>query len=102
MKTAFAISSVLAAGALALGACAPTQDAATPPASGPNADFKPCRVADYQRYVGQNRSTVPTAPQGQVFRVLCTTCPATMDYRENRVTFVFDEATNIIRDVKCG
>jgi len=34
--------------------------------------------------------------------VLCTTCAATMDYRENRVNFVYDEATNIVREVKCG
>ena len=52
--------------------------------------------------MGRNRSAIPTAPAGQTFRVLCTTCAATMDYRENRVNFVYDEATNIVREVKCG
>jgi len=45
---------------------------------------------------------LPSAPAGQTFRVLCTTCAATMDYRENRVNFVYDEATGVIREVKCG
>jgi hypothetical protein len=45
---------------------------------------------------------VPSAPEGQTFRLLCTTCAATMDYRENRVNFVYDEATGVIQQVKCG
>jgi hypothetical protein len=95
------VSTLLAAGAFALSACAPTQTT-TPHTSGSETAFKACKVEDYQSYVGRNRSTIPTAPAGQTFRVLCTTCPATMDYRENRVNFVFDEATNIVKDVKCG
>ena len=99
MKTI--VSTLLAAGALALSACAPTQSAA-PPTGGAEGGFKACKVADYQNYVGRNRSTIPTAPAGQTFRVLCTTCAATMDYRENRVTFVYDQSTDIVREVKCG
>lgn len=95
------VSTLLAAGVFALSACAPTQTT-TPHTSGSETAFKACKVEDYQSYVGRNRSTIPTAPAGQTFRVLCTTCPATMDYRENRVNFVFDEATNIVKDVKCG
>jgi hypothetical protein len=89
------------AGALALAACARTP-AAAPPETGAESAFKPCKVEDYQSYVGRNRSTVPAPPHGQTFRVLCTTCPATMDYRENRVNFVFDQATGVIQQVKCG
>lgn len=99
------LSATLSAGALGLAACAPTSPVAppvTPPMTGPETAFKPCKVEDYQAYVGRNRSTVPTAPEGQTFRVLCTTCPATMDYRENRVNFVFDQATGVIQQVKCG
>ncbi|EDX79831.1 MAG: hemolysin [Phenylobacterium sp.] len=99
MKTAFILSSLMAAG-LALSACAQTP--ATPPAPGGETAFKACRVEDYQAYVGRNRSTLPAAPQGQSFRVLCTTCAATMDYRENRVNFVYDEASGVIQQVKCG
>lgn len=95
------ISTLLAASAVAMAACAPTQTV-TPPTDGADSGFKACKVSDYQSYVGRNRSTIPTAPAGQTFRVLCTTCAATMDYRENRVNFVYDAATDIVREVKCG
>ena len=83
-----------------MSACAPVQT--VEPSPGSDTAFKACKVSDYQSYVGRNRSTIPTAPAGQTFRVLCTTCAATMDYRENRVNFVYDEATDIVREVKCG
>lgn len=95
------LSATLSAGVLGLAACAPTSPV-TPPMTGPETAFKPCKVEDYQAYVGRNRSTVPTAPEGQTFRVLCTTCPATMDYRENRVNFVYEEPSGVVRQVKCG
>ncbi|TFW10962.1 hemolysin [Brevundimonas intermedia] len=98
MKTL--LSTLAAVAALALSACAPTQT--VDPTPGSDTAFKACKVEDYQSYVGRNRSTIPTAPEGQTFRVLCTTCAATMDYRENRVNFVYDEATSIVREVKCG
>ena len=101
MKTAFILSSMMAAG-LALSACAPTETAETIMTPGAGAAFKACKVEDYQAYVGRNRSTVPSAPEGQTFRVLCTTCAATMDYRENRVNFVYDEGSGVIQQVKCG
>lgn len=94
------LSTLMAVGALALSACAPVQTANPTPGSGPA--LKACKVEDYQSFVGRNRSTIPTAPAGQIFRVLCTTCAATMDYREERVNFVYDEATNIVREVTCG
>jgi hypothetical protein len=101
MKTAFILSSLMAAG-LALSACARSEKPGTEPTPGGDTAFKACKVEDYQAYVGRNRSTVPVAPQGQSFRVLCTACAATMDYRENRVNFVYDEASGVIQQVKCG
>ncbi|NBB63709.1 hemolysin [Pseudomonas sp. ODNR1LW] len=101
MNTAL-ISSMLAAAGLVLSACAPTETPVvirTPEGDGA---FKPCKVEDYQAYVGRNRSTLPNAPEGQSFRLLCTTCAATMDYRENRVNFVYDAASGVIQQVKCG
>ena len=94
------VSTLLAAGALAVSACAPVQTAE--PASASDTAFKACKVSDYQSYVGRNRSAIPTAPAGQTFRVLCTTCAATMDYRENRVTFTYDDKTNVVTRVSCG
>ena len=52
--------------------------------------------------MGRNRSTIPTAPEGRIFRVLCSSCAATMDYRENRVTFTYDDKTNVVTRVSCG
>lgn len=89
------------AGLFLAAACAPMPEQTPPPAGGDMA-YKPCRVEDYQSYVGRNRSQVPTAPEGQIFRVLCSTCAATMDYRENRVNFVYDQQTGVVQQVKCG
>ena len=92
MLTAFA-------GAVTLSACAPTQDAAPGAAPSPVA----CKAGDYQEYVGRNRSTIPAdAPRGRIFRVLCSSCAATMDYRDNRVTFTYDDKTNLVTRVSCG
>ncbi|MET4683427.1 hemolysin [Brevundimonas faecalis] len=86
--------------ALALSACAPTQEAA--PAPGGEATPVACKASDYQEYVGRNRSTIPTAPAGRIFRVLCSSCGATMDYRDNRVNFTYDDSTNLVTRVSCG
>lgn len=89
--------------ALALSACAnaPVASPASPP-DGDQQAFRPCKVEEYQAYVGRQRSEIPAAPAGAIFRVLCTTCPATMDYRENRVSFAYDEASGVVERVSCG
>ena len=96
MKTILMLTAF--AGAVALSACAPTQDAA----SGVEPTPVACKASDYQEYVGRNRSTIPTAPAGRIFRVLCSSCAATMDYRDNRVTFTYDDKTNVVTRVSCG
>lgn len=97
MKTTFVLTAF--GTALVLGACAPTATVpGTPDANG----LVQCKPGDYQEYVGRQRSTIPEVPQGRIFRVACTTCPVTMDYRDNRVTFAFEESTGIIRRVTCG
>ncbi|KAK0364824.1 hypothetical protein LTR94_009186 [Friedmanniomyces endolithicus] len=69
MKTAFILTTLMSAG-LALSACAPTETPAAGAAPGGDTAFKACKVEDYQAYVGRNRSTVPSAPEGQTFRLL--------------------------------
>jgi hypothetical protein len=101
MKTTLILSALAAAG-VALSACAPVEPPVEIRTPGGEGAFKACKVEDYQAYVGRNRSTVPSAPEGQTFRVLCSSCAATMDYRENRVNFVYDEASGVIQQVKCG
>lgn len=97
MKTMLMLTAF--AGAVALSACAPSQESA------PGVEPTPvaCKAGDYQEYVGRNRSTIPSdAPRGRIFRVLCSSCAATMDYRDNRVTFTYDDKTNVVTRVSCG
>jgi hypothetical protein len=97
MKT---LTFVLAATGLMAAACAPMQDTTTPmpPADGPTQ----CKADQYQRFVGRNRSELPAKPASETWRVTCTTCPVTMDYNPTRLNIVYEEATGVIRDVKCG
>ena len=62
---------------------------------------KQCKASDWQSYVGKPRQSLPAAPQGMRFRVLCSTCPATMDYISSRVTFVYDDK-DVITRASCG
>lgn len=91
-----------ALGGLTLAACAPMEGgdggSAPPPGDGPDQ----CKAAQYQSYVGRNRSTLPPKPTGETWRVTCTTCPVTMDYNPTRLNILYDEQTGIIRQVKCG
>ena len=99
MKTMLMLTAF--ASAVALSACAPTQEAA--PAPGAEATPVACKASDYQEYVGRNRSTIPAdAPPGRIFRVLCSSCAATMDFRDNRVNFTYDDNSNLITRVSCG
>ncbi|WP_292034173.1 MULTISPECIES: hemolysin [unclassified Brevundimonas] len=99
MKTILMLTAF--AGAVALSACAPTQEGGS--SAGGEATPVACKAGDYQEYVGRNRSTIPAdAPRGRIFRVLCSSCAATMDYRDNRVTFTYDDKTNLVTRVSCG
>lgn len=99
MKTMLLLTAF--AGAVALSACAPTQEAM--PAPGGEATPVACKAGDYQEYVGRNRSAIPAdAPAGRIFRVLCSSCAATMDFRDNRVNFTYDDKTNVVTRVSCG
>ena len=91
----------LAATALLVASCAPV-DAGDlvpmPPEDSPSR----CKADQYQRYVGRNRSELPPRPADELWRVTCTTCPVTMDYNPRRLNILFEEATGVIREVKCG
>lgn len=95
------VSALIALSFLALSACAPKagteQDMTIVDASGPTQ----CQAQDWQFYVGKPRSSLPQAPQGMSFRVACNTCAVTMDYRSNRVTFVYDDK-DVITRASCG
>ncbi|HEY0927165.1 I78 family peptidase inhibitor [Brevundimonas sp.] len=91
--------SLAAAGLLS--ACAP-MDGSDPVPTLPDDGPAACKADQYQRYVGRNRSELPQTPAGETWRVSCTTCPVTMDYNPRRLNIVYDEATGVIRQVKCG
>ena len=95
------ISPLLACAALALSACAQTPTPAENPQVVDVGGSGQCRIEDWQSYVGKTRQSLPTAPQGLVFRVLCKECAATMDYRTDRVNFSYDDK-DIITRVSCG
>lgn len=89
-------------GFLALGlltACAPT---AVDPTPVPDSGLTACKADQYQTWVGRNRADLPRTPVGETWRVTCTTCPVTMDYNPQRLNILHDEATGVIRQVKCG
>lgn len=95
------MSLCLAAVAGLVAACAPVD--AGGPTSPPVLDGPTqCKADQYQRYIGRNRSALPPRPTDEVWRVTCTTCPVTMDYSPRRLNILFDEATGVIREVKCG
>ena len=100
MKTAIAASLIVAGAALA-GACT-----AMPPHEGgpgvPPPVENQCRASEYQNLIGRHRSQIPERPAGATWRVTCTSCPVTMDYRPDRLNILFDQQTEIVREVKCG
>lgn len=95
------LSFSLAVTGLLAAACAPMDGGGStpmPPDDGPSQ----CKAEQYQRYIGRNRSELPSRPADEVWRVTCTTCPVTMDYSPRRLNILFEESTGVIREVKCG
>ena len=66
----------------------------------PSADE--CGARAMQNLVGKNISEIPQAPASANWRVACTTCPVTLDYRPDRLNIFFDEKTGEIKQVRCG
>lgn len=80
----------------------PPPQASRPPPPPPVAEADKCGAREAQAYVGRPRSEIPVPVQPALQRVVCTTCPMTMDFNERRLNFVYDAETGIIRQVKCG
>lgn len=66
----------------------------------PSADE--CGARALQSLVGKSRSEIPARPAGTNWRIACTACPVTLDYRPDRLNIFFDEKTQVIQEVKCG
>ena len=101
MKT---LSMLAVVAGLGLAACAQTPKTVEAQPGGAQAGgaLTACKAEAYQTYVGKARSLLPAQPAGANWRVVCSTCAVTMDYRPDRMTVTYDTDTNIIKDVKCG
>ncbi len=112
LKRAMALAALLA-----LAACAsppastplpplppPPPVPAAPPAPEPAtpAPADRCGARDLQYLVGRPRTEIPVPVEPGHRRVACTTCPMTRDYREDRQTILFDEASGLVTSVACN
>lgn len=100
--------------ALALVACTPLEAAreapvlpvvvevtpAPPPPLPPVPDS--CRSDELRYLVGRHKNEIPVPIEPGKRRVTCTTCPVTMDYSPERLNILYDQATGMIKEVKCG
>ena len=100
--------------AFALAACAttsppppppkPTVEApapvAAPPAPKPAADQ--CGLSELDGLVGRPTTEIPIPLEPGRRRVVCETCPRTMEFAPNRQTVLFDAATGRVTSVACG
>ena len=72
------------------------------PAARPTPASDQCGAAPLQYLVGKMKDEIPVALVPSRRRVVCTTCPATMDMRPDRQTIRYDEATKKVVSVTCG
>jgi hypothetical protein len=71
-----------------------------PPPPPPPSDL--CRAREHQDLVGRPRTEIPVPVNPSEQRVVCTTCPMTLDHNPRRLNFLFDATTGVIREIKCG
>jgi len=70
--------------------------------SSPEAAKDQCGLKDAQGFVGKPRTSLPAPVDPSRWRVACTTCPVTMDYRPDRLNILFNADTGVVQEVKCG
>lgn len=61
-----------------------------------------CHARQYRHLIGQHRSRIPAKPDGETWRVTCTSCPMTMDYSERRLNILYDQRSEVVQEVRCG
>ncbi|HZC16308.1 MAG TPA: hypothetical protein VE309_06070 [Caulobacteraceae bacterium] len=61
-----------------------------------------CEAASLAYLVGKPRTEIPVPVDPTSRRVSCTTCPVTQDYQPGRTDILFDAASGLITEVKCG
>lgn len=105
---------ILLASLLAVAACSTPQDTPPPAPPPPIAKVAPprepegpvvadaCNAAAHRHLIGRPRAEIPVPVQPNLQRVLCTTCPMTMDHNPNRLNFLFDAGSGKVTEVRCG
>jgi hypothetical protein len=68
----------------------------------PAAEQDTCQAASHSSLLGSSYKQAPAAPAGKVYRVVCTTCPMTMDFNPQRLNIIYDEKSGLIRRLTCG
>ena len=61
-----------------------------------------CGAGQLQYLVGRPKTEIPVPVNPRNRRVTCTSCPVTMDFSPQRLNIFFDQASGIVREVKCG
>lgn len=61
-----------------------------------------CGMKNYNWIVGEDYKRMPVAPAGKVIRIVCSTCPMTMDYNESRLNVIYEESTGVVSRLNCG
>jgi hypothetical protein len=96
------------------GSSAPPAPAPMPPPTTPTAppaialpkppepEKDQCGLKEAMGFVGKNRTELPAPVDPSRWRVACTTCPVTMDYRPDRLNILFNPDTGVVQQVKCG
>lgn len=74
---------------------------ASPPAQTP-AEADTCNARTYGWLVGEPKSRIPAMPADSLVRVVCTTCPMTLDFNAARLNIFYDEKTGVIGKLSCG
>lgn len=61
-----------------------------------------CKAADLQYLVGRPRTEIPVPVEVVSRRVVCTTCPVTMDFSPYRLNIFYNEQSGLVEQVRCG
>ena len=68
----------------------------------PDADADLCKAADFQYLVGKHRNEIPVPVEVVNRRVVCTTCPVTMDFSAHRLNIFYNTRSELVEQVRCG
>ncbi len=68
----------------------------------PSGEADLCKARDFQYLVGKHRNEIPVPVEVVNRRVVCTTCPVTMDFSPHRLNIFYNTQTEIVEQVRCG